>query len=183
MKTFIDWQATTTGKAVNGYSNMRPCRGTYTLWLSNFIFPKFHPSEGFNFETRFIIYEWPARERIFHSTFHAIFFFFFSKIALRKKKKSRPRRTKHVHHRVHPVSDSLEMLPRDPTCCQPPQRNTLTVSVVTCFVSWHFHRGYAPQIGEPWAESNEQLVIGTGQLPVQRTSAGIPFQSCALPAR
>lgn len=99
MKTFIDWQATTTGKAVNGYSNMRPCRGTYTLWLSNFIFPKFHPSEGFNFETRFIIYKWPARERIFHSTFHAIFFFFFRKL-LSEKKKSRPRRTKHVHHRV-----------------------------------------------------------------------------------
>lgn len=61
MKTFIDWQATT-AKAVNGYSNMRPCRGTYTLWLSNFIFRKFQPSEGFNFETRFIIYKWPSRE-------------------------------------------------------------------------------------------------------------------------
>lgn len=125
------------------------------------------------------------RAREFFTRLSAQFFFFFFRKLL-SEKKSRARRTKHVHHRVFRFRFTrlnLAAIPRDPTCCQPPQRNTLTVSVVTCFVSWHFHRGYAPQIGEPWAESNEQLVIGTGQLPVQRTSAGIPFQSCALPAR
>lgn len=123
------------------------------------------------------------RAREFFTRLSTQFFFFFFENCSQKKKRADHDGQSTFTTVSPPVSDSLEMLPRDPTCCQPPQRNTLTVSVVTCFVSWHFHRGYAPQIGEPWAESNEQLVIGTGQLPVQRTSAGIPFQSCALPAR
>lgn len=170
---------------------MRPCRGTYTLWLSNFIFRKFQPSEGFNFETRFIIYKWPPRENFSLSILqrHEEFSF----IALAKKGRRSTTLTKTVHHRGW-ISISIQfktshrvlaakILQRfdGPTCCRPATKYFHRVGRhMPRFLAFSSRPRSPNRSTGTVGREYEQLVIGTGQLPLQRTSAGIPFQSCAL---